>query len=155
MLEHFSILPHLYVDIKRDKGRRLSSMVTMETEYFWAQPADNISWNPTTPKSRSTTTPGWRLSANCHQGQWLCVFFSVLKENMLRTARPPFLLLTVCDLQQGFGNDTPGYVESLAAIEAAIRVLNVGNGQTTRLGDREAAEGLRRLVGEEETLGRR
>lgn len=79
----------------------------------------------------------------------------MLKENMLRTARPPFVLLTVCDLQQGFGNDTPGDVESLAAIEAAIRVLNVGNGQTTRLGDWEAAEGLRRLVGEEETLGRR
>lgn len=74
---------------------------------------------------------------------------------MLRTTRPPFLLLTVCDLQQGFGNDTAGNVESLAAIEAAIRALNVGNGQTTRLGDREAAEGLRRLVGEEETLGRR
>lgn len=81
-----------------------------------------------------------------------------LAENVLRTvndACPPFVLLTVCDLQQGFGNDTPGDVESLAAIEAAIRVLNVGNGQTTCLGDREAAEGLRRLVGEEETLGRR
>lgn len=85
--------------------------------------------------------------------------FSMLRENMLRTetkaARLPLLLLTVCDLQQGLGNDTPGDVECLAAIEAAIRVLNVGNGQTTRLGDREAAEGLRRLVGEEETLGRR
>lgn len=85
--------------------------------------------------------------------------FSMLKENMLRTgmkaAHLPILLLTVCDLQQGLGNDTPGDVECLAAIEAAVRVLNVGNGQTTRLGDREAAEGLRRLVGKEETLGRR
>lgn len=34
MLGHFSIPPHLYVDIKRDKGKCLSSMVTMETEYF-------------------------------------------------------------------------------------------------------------------------
>lgn len=83
------------------------------------------------------------------------VLFPVLIENMLRTARPPSPVLTVRDLQQGFGNDTPGDVESLAAVEAAIRVLNVGDGQTTRLGDREAAEGLRRLVGEEETLGRR
>lgn len=85
--------------------------------------------------------------------------FSMLKDNMLRTltnaAHLPVLLLTVCDLQQGLGNDTPGDVECLAAIEAAVRVLNVGNGQTTRLGDREAAEGLRRLVGKEETLGRR
>lgn len=65
------------------------------------------------------------------------------------------LLLTVCDLQQGFGNKTTSYVESLAAVEAAIRVLNVGNGQTARLGDREAAKWLRRLVREEETLERR
>lgn len=73
----------------------------------------------------------------------------------MKAARLPILLLTLCDLQQGLSNDTPGNVECLAAIEAAIRVLNIGNGQTTRLGDREAAEGLRRLVGEEETLGRR
>lgn len=66
-----------------------------------------------------------------------------------------FLILTVCDLQQGFGNNTAGDVESLAAIEAAIGVLYIGNGQTTRLGDRESAKGLRRLVGEEETLERR
>lgn len=73
----------------------------------------------------------------------------------MKAARLTILLLTVCDLQQGLGNDTPSNVECLAAIEAAIRVLNVGNSQTTRLGDRKAAEGLRRLVGEEETLGRR
>lgn len=73
----------------------------------------------------------------------------------MKLAHLPLVLLTVCDLQQGFGNDTTSDVESLAAIEAAIRMLNVGNGQTPRLGDREAAKGLRRLVGEEETLGRR
>lgn len=67
----------------------------------------------------------------------------------------PFPLLTVCDLQQGFGNNTASDVESLAAVEAAIGVLNVGDGQTTRLGDRETAKGLRRLVREEETLERR
>ena len=64
----------------------------------------------------------------------------------------PFPLLTVCDLQQRLGNNTASDVESLAAVEAAIRALNIGNGQTAHLGDGEAAEGLRRLGGEEEAL---
>lgn len=42
--------------------------------------------------------------------------------------------LTVCDLQQGLGNEAAGDVESLAAVQAAVRVLNVGNGQTACLG---------------------
>lgn len=60
--------------------------------------------------------------------------------------------LTVCDLQQGLGNYAAGNVESLAAVQAAVRVLNVGNGQTARLGHGETAGRLWRLVREEETL---
>lgn len=60
--------------------------------------------------------------------------------------------LTVRDLQQSFGNNTAGDVESLAAVEAAVGALNIGNSQTAHLGDRETAEGLLRLRGEEETL---
>lgn len=69
---------------------------------------------------------------------------------------PPSLLplLTVCDLKQCFGNDTAGDVESLAAVEAAIRALNISNGQTAHLRDRLTAEELGRLVREEETLER-
>lgn len=72
--------------------------------------------------------------------------------NRLRTATL-LLSLTVCDLQEGLGNDATGDVESLAAVEAAVRVLNIGNGQTARLGHRESTGRLRRLVREEETLG--
>lgn len=66
-----------------------------------------------------------------------------------------FLLLTVCDLQQCFGNNAASDVESLAAVEAAIRALNIGNGQTAHLGDRQTAKGLWWLVREQETLERR
>lgn len=60
--------------------------------------------------------------------------------------------LTVRDFQQSFGNNTAGDVESLAAVEAAVGALDIGNGQTAHLGDGEAAKGLLRLRGEEETL---
>lgn len=53
--------------------------------------------------------------------------------------------LTVRDLQQSFGNNTAGDVESLAAVEAAVGALDIGNGQTAHLGDGEAAKGLLRL----------
>lgn len=60
-----------------------------------------------------------------------------------------FPLLTVCDLQKCFGNNTASDVESLAAVETAIRALNIGNGQTAHLGDRQTAKGLWWLVREE------
>lgn len=62
------------------------------------------------------------------------------------------LLLTVCNLQQRFGNNAASDVKSLAAIKAAIITLNIGNGQTAHLGDGQPAKGLRWLVGEEKTL---
>lgn len=138
-------------------------MVTMETEHF--EPIVQTTPSkipPLTNQGQLAHLDGGFLQTvtMASRGKKMQLhIFSILKENTLRAemkaARLPILLLTVCDLQQGLGNDTPGDVECLAAIEAAIRVLNVGNGQTTRLGDREATEGLRRLVGEEETLGRR
>lgn len=166
MLGHFSIPHLLYFDNKPDKGRRPSSMVTMETEHF--EPSVEKTFPEIPPLTNQGQLPhldgGFLQTITKASGDggvgWVggMQLHIFLAENVLRTenkARTPFVLLTVCDLQQGFGNDTAGDVESLAAIEAAIRVLNIGNGQTTRLGDREAAEGLRRLVGEEETLGRR
>lgn len=63
-----------------------------------------------------------------------------------------FSLLTVCDLQQRFGYNTASDVESLAAVEGAIRALNIRNGQTAHLGDRQTAKGLWWLVREEEAL---
>ncbi|TNN86759.1 hypothetical protein EYF80_002942 [Liparis tanakae] len=46
---------------------------------------------------------------------------------------------------QCFGNNAASYVESLAAVEAAVRALHIGNSQTAHLGDGQTAEGLRRL----------
>lgn len=45
------------------------------------------------------------------------------------------LSLTVRNLQQCFGNNAASNVESLTAVQAAIRSLNVSDGQTAHLGD--------------------
>lgn len=42
-------------------------------------------------------------------------------------------LLTIGDLQQGLGDHAAGHVEGLAAVEAAVRVLHVRDGQVARL----------------------
>lgn len=66
-----------------------------------------------------------------------------------------YFLLTVCDLKQCLGNNAASNIESLAAVHAAIRVLNISNGQTAHLGDRQTSVGLWWLVGEQKTLERR
>lgn len=57
-----------------------------------------------------------------------------------------FPLLTVCNLQQCFGDNTASNVESLADVEASIRTLNIRDGQAAHLRDGQATKGLRRLV---------
>lgn len=140
-------------------------MVTMETEHFEPRvQTASPGIPPLTNQGQLAHLDGGFLQtitkASGGKGKKMQLhIFSMQKKicwgQKRKAAHLPILLLTICDLQQGLSNDTPSDVECLAAIEAAIRVLNVGNGQTTRLGDREAAEGLRRLVGEEETLERR
>ncbi len=80
---------------------------------------------------------------------------NVRKKNIPPTALHHSLpVLTFCDLQQCFGDNTASYVESLAAVEASISLLNTCNGQTAHLRDRETTKRLWGLVGEEETLER-
>lgn len=58
-------------------------------------------------------------------------------------------VLTIGDLEQGFGDDAAGDVEGLAAVVSHVRALGVGDGQVAALGHGKTAGGLRRLGGEE------
>jgi len=86
--------------------------------------------------------------------------WSVQPKNQKNEAPPPsarhcfFPLLTVCNLQQCFGDNTASYVESLAAVVASIWAMNIRNSQTAYLGHRQTAKGLRWLVREQKTLER-
>ena len=62
--------------------------------------------------------------------------------------------LTICDLQQGLGDDGASDVEGLAAVVSPVRALGVCDGQVPRLGDRQAGGGLGRLVGKQQVLNR-
>lgn len=61
-------------------------------------------------------------------------------------------VLTVRDLEQGFGDDAAGDVEGLAAVVSHVRALGVRDGQVAARGHGKAAGRLRRLGGEEQIL---
>lgn len=92
-----------------------------------------------------------------------CCFFFVLSHQIPGTRGNPSLthsfwkkqkkrLLTVGDLQQGFGDDAASDVQGLAAVVAHVWALSVGDGEVPGLRHRQSAEGLRRLWGEEQVL---
>lgn len=60
--------------------------------------------------------------------------------------------LTVCNLQQGLGDDAAGDVECLTAVVSSISTLYVCDGEIASLRDRKTAGGLRGLVGEQKVL---
>lgn len=60
--------------------------------------------------------------------------------------------LTVCNFQQGLGNDAAGDVECLTAVVTSIGALHLSDGEIARLRDRKTAGRLRGLVGEQKVL---
>lgn len=60
--------------------------------------------------------------------------------------------LTVCNLQQGFGDHTAGDVEGLTAVISSIWTLDCRDGEISCLRHRESAGRRRRLRREQEVL---
>lgn len=143
-----------------------------ESLYLWQEHSEQARPNLTNPTTAintlrsAATAVGWAALSSDSVGNskiLLFLFFFVLSLQIPGTRGNPSLthrfwkkqkkrLLTVGDLQQGFGDDAASDVQGLAAVVAHVWALSVGDGEVPGLRHRQSAEGLRRLWGEEQVL---